>query len=168
MKIFEHSGTNNDRPITTGRISANVRSVHSPLAGAQSMRTDGITTAMRRRPHKAAPTDLGYSGYGLYVAAAAVKVRPSRLQSNARNVEFIRSASCPADMSISTCSDDNLKRVGIHDGEEHERSIHGPDADAQDQSPPSLKSGLHHTAGPYRRVKRFTSAMSERGPQFGL
>ena len=45
-------------------------------------------------------------------------------------------------------------RADIHDGQEHERSIHGPDTEAQDQSPPSLTSGLQHTAGPYRWVKR--------------
>jgi hypothetical protein len=33
------------------------------------------------------------------------------------------------------------------------RSTHGPDTEAQDQSPPSLISGLQHTAGPYRWVK---------------
>ena len=32
----------------------------------------------------------------------------------------------------------------------NERSTHGPDTDAQDQPPPSLTSGLQHTAGPYR------------------
>jgi hypothetical protein len=40
-------------------------------------------------------------------------------------------------------------RADIHDGQEHERSIHGPDTEAQDQSPPSLTSDLQHTAGPY-------------------
>ena len=43
-------------------------------------------------------------------------------------------------------------RADIHYGQEHERSIHGPDTEAQDQSPPSLTSGLQHTAGPYSRV----------------
>src|ERR1700683_264520 len=43
-------------------------------------------------------------------------------------------------------------RADIHDGQEHERSIHGPDTEAQDQSPPSLTSSLQHTAGPYSRV----------------
>ena len=43
-------------------------------------------------------------------------------------------------------------RADIHDGQEHERSIHGPDTEAQDQSPPSLTSGLQHTAGPYSWV----------------
>ena len=38
-------------------------------------------------------------------------------------------------------------RADIHDGQEHERSIHGPDTKAQDQSPPSLTSDLQHTAG---------------------
>jgi hypothetical protein len=51
-------------------------------------------------------------------------------------------------------------RADIHNGQEHERSIHGPDTEAQDQSPPLLKSGLQHTAGPYslghdeRRLRR--------------
>ena len=44
-------------------------------------------------------------------------------------------------------------RADIHDGQEHECSIHGPDTEAQDQSPSSLKSGLQHTAGPYSWVK---------------
>ena len=43
-------------------------------------------------------------------------------------------------------------RADIHDGQEHERSIHGPDTEAQDQSPPSLTSDLQHTAGPYSWV----------------
>jgi hypothetical protein len=43
-------------------------------------------------------------------------------------------------------------RADIHDGQEHERSVHGPDTEAQDQSPLSLISGLQHTAGPYRWV----------------
>ena len=34
----------------------------------------------------------------------------------------------------------------------NERSTHGPDTEAQDQSPPSLTSGLQHTAGPYSWV----------------
>jgi hypothetical protein len=38
----------------------------------------------------------------------------------------------------------------IHDGQELNRSTHGPDTDAQDQSPPSPTSDLHRTAGPYR------------------
>ena len=37
----------------------------------------------------------------------------------------------------------------------NERSIHGPDTEAQDQSPPSLTSDLQHTAGPYKRVIRY-------------
>jgi hypothetical protein len=44
-------------------------------------------------------------------------------------------------------------RADIHDGQEHERSIHGPDTEAQDQYPPSLTSDLQHTAGPYTWVK---------------
>jgi hypothetical protein len=43
-------------------------------------------------------------------------------------------------------------RADIHDGQEHERSIHGPDTEAQDQSPPSFTFGLQHTAGPYSWV----------------
>jgi hypothetical protein len=34
----------------------------------------------------------------------------------------------------------------------NERSTHGPDTEAQDQSPPLLTSDLQHTAGPYIRV----------------
>jgi hypothetical protein len=41
-------------------------------------------------------------------------------------------------------------RADIHDGQEHKRSIHGPDTEAQDQSSPSVTFGLQHTAGPYR------------------
>jgi hypothetical protein len=41
-------------------------------------------------------------------------------------------------------------RADIHDGQEHKRSIHGPDTEAQDQSSPSITFGLQHTAGPYR------------------
>src|SRR5262249_36862878 len=44
-------------------------------------------------------------------------------------------------------------RADIHTGQEHERSNHGPDTEAQDQSPPSPTSGLQHTAGPYSRAK---------------
>jgi hypothetical protein len=55
-------------------------------------------------------------------------------------------------------------RADIHDGQEHERSIHGPDTEAQDQSPPSLTSGLQHTAGPYRWVIFDRSTMSARCP----
>jgi hypothetical protein len=40
-------------------------------------------------------------------------------------------------------------RADIHDGQEHKRSIHGPDTEAQDQSSPSVTFGLQHTAGPY-------------------
>ncbi len=43
-------------------------------------------------------------------------------------------------------------RADIHDGQEHGRSIHGPDTEAQDQLSPSLTSSLQHTAGPYSRV----------------
>ena len=43
-------------------------------------------------------------------------------------------------------------RADIHDGQEHKRSIHGPDTEAQDQSSPSGRSGLQHTAGPYSWV----------------
>jgi hypothetical protein len=43
-------------------------------------------------------------------------------------------------------------RADIHDGQEHKRSIHGPDTEAQDQSSPSVTFGLQHTAGPYSRV----------------
>ena len=42
----------------------------------------------------------------------------------------------------------------IHDGQEHKRSIHGPDTEAQDQSSPSVTFGLQHTAGPYSWVIR--------------
>src|SRR5246127_5509959 len=45
-------------------------------------------------------------------------------------------------------------RADIHDGQEHKRSIHGPDTEAQDQSSPSVTFGLQHTAGPYRRSGR--------------
>jgi hypothetical protein len=40
-------------------------------------------------------------------------------------------------------------RADIHDGQEHKRSIHGPDTEAQDQSSPSVTFGLQHTAGAY-------------------
>ena len=43
-------------------------------------------------------------------------------------------------------------RADIHDGQEHKRSIHGPDTEAQDQSSPSVTFGLQHTAGPYSWV----------------
>ena len=55
-------------------------------------------------------------------------------------------------------------RADIHDGQEHERSIHGPDTEAQDQSPPSLTSDLQHTAGPYSWVNRYPNAMSALRP----
>jgi len=45
-------------------------------------------------------------------------------------------------------------RADIHDGQEHKRSIHGPDTEAQDQSSPSVTFGLQHTAGPYSWVNR--------------
>jgi hypothetical protein len=51
-------------------------------------------------------------------------------------------------------------RADIHDGQEHKRSIHGPDTEAQDQSSPSVTFGLQHTAGPYSGVKRVGSAIS--------
>jgi hypothetical protein len=51
-------------------------------------------------------------------------------------------------------------RADIHDGQEHNRSIHGPDTEAQDQSPPSLTSDLQHTAGPYIWVNIGLRAMS--------
>ena len=54
-------------------------------------------------------------------------------------------------------------RADIHDGQEHECSIHGPDTEAQDQSPSSLKSGLQHTAGPYKRVIRDASPALDGG-----
>ena len=57
-------------------------------------------------------------------------------------------------------------RADIHDGQEHERSIHGPDTEAQDQSPPSLTSGLQHTAGPYSWVKSGHSAPQYRTSLF--
>ena len=44
-------------------------------------------------------------------------------------------------------------RADIHDGQEHKRSIHGPDTEAQDQSSPSVTFGLQHTAGPYSWVR---------------
>jgi hypothetical protein len=44
-------------------------------------------------------------------------------------------------------------RADIHDGQEHKRSIHGPNTEAPDQSSPSVTFGLQHTAGPYSWVK---------------
>ncbi len=40
----------------------------------------------------------------------------------------------------------------IHDGQEQNRSIQGPDTEARDQTPPFVTSGLQHTAGPYSWV----------------
>jgi hypothetical protein len=54
-------------------------------------------------------------------------------------------------------------RADIHNGQEHQRSIHGPDTEAQDQSPSSLTSGLQHTAGPYRWVIRDASPALDGG-----
>jgi hypothetical protein len=39
-------------------------------------------------------------------------------------------------------------RVGIHDGQEHKRSIHGPDTEAQDPSSPFVTSSLQRTTAP--------------------
>jgi hypothetical protein len=47
-------------------------------------------------------------------------------------------------------------RADIHDGQEQNRSIQGPDTEAQDQTSPFVTSGLQHTAGPYSRVKKLT------------
>ena len=44
-------------------------------------------------------------------------------------------------------------RADIHDGQEHKRSIHGPDTEAHDQLSPSITFGLQHTAGPYSWVR---------------
>ncbi len=44
-------------------------------------------------------------------------------------------------------------RADIHDGQEQNRSIQGPDTEAQDQPSPFDTSGLQHTAGPYKWVK---------------
>src|SRR6266478_1099860 len=49
-------------------------------------------------------------------------------------------------------------RADIHDGQEHKRSIHGPDTEAQDQSSPSVTFGLQHTAGPYNSTEAAGSA----------
>jgi hypothetical protein len=43
-------------------------------------------------------------------------------------------------------------RADIHDGQEHKRSMQGPDTDAQDQPPPFFTFGLQRTAGPYSWV----------------
>jgi hypothetical protein len=53
-------------------------------------------------------------------------------------------------------------RADIHDGQEHKRSTHGPDTEAQDQSSPSVTFGLQHTAGPYRWVTRKGSNLGSR------
>jgi hypothetical protein len=50
----------------------------------------------------------------------------------------------------------------------NERSTHGPDTEAQDQSSPSLTSGLQHTAGPYKRVKRTKSEVRVRSAYLGM
>ena len=42
----------------------------------------------------------------------------------------------------------------IHDGQEHKRSMQGPDTDAQDHPLHLFTSGLQRTAGPYKWVKR--------------
>ncbi len=39
-------------------------------------------------------------------------------------------------------------RADIHDGQEHKRSIHGPDTEAQDQSSPSITFGLQQALAP--------------------
>ena len=39
-------------------------------------------------------------------------------------------------------------RADIHDGQEHKRSIHGPDTEAQDQSSPSVTFGAGVGSGP--------------------
>src|SRR5262252_8407190 len=57
-------------------------------------------------------------------------------------------------------------RADIHSGQEHKRSNHGPDTEAQDQSPPSLTSGLQHTAGPYKRVTSGRRSTSDQCPLF--
>jgi hypothetical protein len=56
-------------------------------------------------------------------------------------------------------NENGCARISIM-AKEHERSIHGPDTEAQDQSPPSLRSGLQHTAGPNSRA---TSPPGRRG-----
>src|SRR4029453_6436572 len=43
-------------------------------------------------------------------------------------------------------------RADIHDGQEHKRSMQGPDTDAQDHPLHLFTSGLQRTAGPYRSV----------------
>jgi hypothetical protein len=51
-------------------------------------------------------------------------------------------------------------RADIHGGQEHKRSVRGPDTEAQDLFPPFLTSGLQRTAGPYRWVRRGRPATS--------
>jgi hypothetical protein len=46
-----------------------------------------------------------------------------------------------------------MSRPHIHDGQERKRSVHGPDTEAQDLSPPIIIFGLQRAAGPYSRVK---------------
>jgi hypothetical protein len=43
-------------------------------------------------------------------------------------------------------------RADIHDGEERKRSVHGPDTEAQDLSPPIIIFGLQRAAGQPRRI----------------
>ena len=45
-------------------------------------------------------------------------------------------------------------RADIHNGQEHKRSVQGPDTEPQDLSLPFIKSDLQRTAGPYSRVIR--------------
>jgi hypothetical protein len=40
-------------------------------------------------------------------------------------------------------------RADIHNGQEHKRSMQGPDTDAQDHPLHLFTSGLQRTAGPY-------------------
>jgi hypothetical protein len=49
-------------------------------------------------------------------------------------------------------------RADIHGGQEHKRSVRGPDTEAQDLFPPFLTSGLQRTAGPYKSVNTRTWA----------
>src|SRR5215467_7084410 len=48
-------------------------------------------------------------------------------------------------------------RADIHDGQEHKRSVQGPDTEAQDLSPPNhhfpLATRVQRAAGPYRSAK---------------
>jgi hypothetical protein len=43
-----------------------------------------------------------------------------------------------------------MTRPHIHDGQERKRSVHGPDTEAQDLSPPIIIFGLQRAAGPVR------------------